>query len=175
MEIIRLDSSYRGKELVFRYQTAYYYDICRQEDAEGFSFTLQRLAFPKPVEKTFTDKLLEPWLEEPRLFATRAGGEDFGYLELSHERWNNRMRITNIWVAEGCRRAGVGSALMEQAVEEARAAGARSLVLETQSCNDPAIRFYRKHGFALIGFDLTAYSETDVEKREVRLEFARPV
>ena len=64
---------------------------------------------------------------------------------------------------------------MERAVEEARAAGARSLVLETQSCNDPAIRFYRKHGFALIGFDLTAYSETDVEKREVRLEFARPV
>ena len=48
-------------------------------------------------------------------------------------------------------------------------------MLETQSCNDPAIRFYRKHGFALIGFDLTAYSETDVEKREVRLEFARPV
>ena len=85
------------------------------------------------------------------------------------------MRVSNIWVAEGRRRAGVGSALMERAVEEARAAGTRSLVLETQSCNAPAIRFYRKNGFALIGFDLTAYSETDVEKREVRLEFARPV
>ena len=102
-------------------------------------------------------------------------GKDLGFLELSHEQWNNRMRVSNIWVAEGRRRAGVGSALMERAVEEARAAGARSLVLETQSCNDPAIRFYRKNGFALIGFDLTAYSETDVEKREVRLEFARPV
>ena len=66
MEIIRLDSSYRGKELVFRYQTAYYYDICRQEDTDGFAFTLQRRAFPEPVEKSFTDKLLEPWLEEPR-------------------------------------------------------------------------------------------------------------
>ena len=66
-------------------------------------------------------------------------------------------------------------AYIDRSLEEARAAGARSLVLETQSCNDPAIRFYRKHGFALIGFDLTAYSETDVEKQEVRLEFARPV
>ena len=37
MEIIRLDSSYQGKELVFRYQTAYYYDICRQEDTDGFA------------------------------------------------------------------------------------------------------------------------------------------
>ena len=175
MEIIRLDSSYRGKELVFRYQTAYYYDICCQEDTDGFSFTLQRRALPEPVEKSFTDKLLEPWLEEPRLFAARMDGEDLGFLELSHEQWNNRMRVSNIWVAEGRRRTGVGSALMERAVEEARAAGARSPVLETQSCNDPAIRFYRKHGFALIGFDLTAYSETDVEKQEVRLEFARPV
>ena len=56
-----------------------------------------------------------------------------------------------------------------------RGAGARMLVLETQSCNDPAICFYRKMGFSLIGFDLTAYSQADVEKKEVRLEFARPV
>ena len=175
MEIIRLDSSYRGKELVFRYQTAYYYDICCQEDTDGFSFTLQRRALPEPVEKSFTDKLLEPWLEEPRLFAARMGGKGLGLLGQSHEPRDHRMGGSNIWGGEGPRRTGVGSALMERAVEEARAAGARSLVLETQSCNDPAIRFYRKHGFALIGFDLTAYSETDVEKREVRLEFARPV
>lgn len=93
MEIIRLDSSYRGKELVFRYQTAYYYDICRQEDTDGFSFTLQRRTFPEPVEKSFTDKLLEPWLEEPRLFAARMDGEDLGFLELSHEQWNNPTRL----------------------------------------------------------------------------------
>lgn len=98
-----------------------------------------------------------------------------GYVELSHERWNNRMRVSNLWVAEGRRRNGVGAALMEKAVEEACAAGARALVLETQSCNDPAICFYRKMGFSLIGFDLTAYSQADVEKKEVRLEFARPV
>ena len=62
---------------------------------------------------------------------------------------------------------------METAVSAARKAGARALVRETQSCNDPAIQFYRKQGFSLIGFDLTAYSQTDVEKREVRLELAR--
>ena len=175
MEIKELDGSCRGKKLTFRYKTEYYYEIQASETQDGFHFTLRRRTFPAPVEKSFTGTLLEPWLEEPRLFAARMDGEDLGFLELSHEQWNNRMRVSNIWVAEGRRRAGVGSALMERAVEEARAAGARSLVLETQSCNDPAIRFYRKHGFALIGFDLTAYSETDVEKREVRLEFARPV
>ena len=85
------------------------------------------------------------------------------------------MRVSNLWVAERFRRDGVGTALMGKALAEARAAGARALVLETQNCNHPAICFYRKLGFSLIGFDLTAYSQTDVEKKEVRLEFARPV
>ena len=175
MEIRQLDSAYRGKELVFRYRTGYYYDIRRAEGEDGVTFTLARRPFPAPVDKQFTAQLLEPWLENPRLFAAVEAGEEIGYLELSHESWNNRMRVSNLWVAEGRRRAGVGAALMGQAVEAARAAGARALVLETQSCNHQAICFYRKQGFALIGFDLTAYSQTDVEKREVRLEFARPV
>lgn len=175
MEIIRLNDSYRGRELVFRYRTEHYYEISTREGENTFFFSLERRPFPTPVEKQFTDKLLEPWLEEPRLFAAVDYGGEVGYVELSHERWNNRMRVSNLWVAEGRRRNGVGAVLMEKAVEEACAAGARALVLETQSCNDPAICFYRKMGYSLIGFDLTAYSQADVEKKEVRLEFARPV
>lgn len=175
MKIKRLNASCQGRALLFRYQTEYYYDVERREEADGFAFLLRRRAFPAPVEKQFTDQLLEPWLEEPRVFAAEENGREAGILELSHERWNNRMRVSNLWVAEDCRRAGVGTALMARAMEEARAAGARALVLETQSCNHPAICFYRKMGFSLIGLDLTAYSQRDVEKREVRLEFARPV
>lgn len=175
MEIKQLDSSCRGKELTFRYRTEYYYEIDCQEKEDGFTFALNRRPFPSPVEKSFTDALLEPWLEEPRVLAAIEAGEELGYLELSHETWNNRMRVSNLWVAERFRRDGVGTALMGKALAEARAAGARALVLETQSCNHPAICFYRKLGFSLIGFDLTAYSQTDVEKKEVRLEFARPV
>ena len=175
MNIIPLDSSYRGKELLFRYRTEHYYHVSLQEREDGCAVQVCRRDFPAPVEKQFTDRLLEPWLEDPQLFAAVEAGEEIGYLELSHESWNNRMRVSELWVAEGRRRAGVGTALMNRAVAEARAAGARALVLETQSCNHPAICFYRKMGFSLIGFDLTAYSQTDVEKQEVRLEFARPV
>ena len=175
MEIKELDGSCRGKKLTFRYKTEYYYEIQVSETQDGFHFTLRRRAFPAPVEKSFTDTLLEPWLEEPQVFAAVEAGQELGYLELSHEGWNNRMRVSNLWVADERRRGGIGTALMEKAVDVAARAGARSLVLETQSCNDPAIRFYRKMGFSLIGFDLTAYSQADVEKKEVRLEFARPV
>jgi hypothetical protein len=45
------------------------------------------------------------------------------------------------------------------------------LILETQSCDVSAIDFYLKQGFDLIGFDSAAYSNDDIEKKEVRLEF----
>ena len=172
--IVPVGDSVRGVELVFRYKTAFYYDPVLTETPEGWRLALERKPFPAPVTKQFTDTLLSPWLEEPQVFAARADGRAVGYLELSHEKWNNRMRIANLWVAEGRRRQGIGAALMARAEAEARRAGARALVLETQSCNHPAISFYRRQGFALTGLDLTAYSQTDVEKQEVRLEFARP-
>lgn len=52
---------------------------------------------------------------------------------------------------------GIGRALMEAIIQEAEAAGARMAVLETQSCNERAIAFYKKCGFEIIGFDLYAY------------------
>ena len=175
LKIVPLGPEEKGRELIFRYETQYYYDVAMTEGEDGWKAELVRRPFEKPVQKQFRDRLMGDWLEEPRVFAALRDGERVGYIELSHERWNNRMRVANLWVAEGQRRAGVGSRLMERAVEEAHAAGARALVLETQSCNHPAISFYRKMGFSLIGFDLTAYAQTDVEKKEVRLEFARPV
>lgn len=49
------------------------------------------------------------------------------------------------------------------------------LVLETQSCNVQAISFYRKQGFELVGLDSAAYSNDNIEKGEVRLEFGRRI
>lgn len=43
---------------------------------------------------------------------------------------------------------GVGAALLERAVDEARAAGAAAMFLETEMPNDRARRFYARHGFA---------------------------
>lgn len=70
------------------------------------------------------------------------------------------------------RSSSVGTVLL--AIQEAAAAsGARMIVLETQSCNENAIAFYRKNGFEIIGFDLYAYSNDDPERHEVRLEMGK--
>lgn len=62
---------------------------------------------------------------------------------------------------------------MDAITKAAKASGARMMVLETQSRNENAIAFYKKNGFELIGFDLYAYSNTDPERHEVRVEMGK--
>lgn len=70
----------------------------------------------------------------------------------------------------GC---GIGTALMAAIQNAAVASGARMIVLETQTCNETAIAFYKKNGFSIIGLDLYSYSNTDPERHEVRLEMGK--
>ena len=80
------------------------------------------------------------------------------------------MRVWEFLVKEESRRIGIGTLLMKFAVKVAKEKGARMLILETQSCNVPAISFYMKHGFRLVGYDSSAYSNEDIAKREIRIE-----
>lgn len=80
------------------------------------------------------------------------------------------MRVWELLVEEEFRRKGIGTLLMRHAVNIAQEKGARMLVLETQTCNIPAISFYPKFGFELIGLDTAAHSNEDIDRKEVRLE-----
>ena len=84
-----------------------------------------------------------------------------------------RRRMASGWNTGPLRRRGIGTALMDTITKAAAASGARMLVLETQSCNERAIAFYRKNGFSVIGFDLYAYSNRDPERHEVRVEMGK--
>ena len=95
---------------------------------------------------------------------------EVGYLTIGQENWNKTMRIWDLYIENEYKRKGVGTQLMKLAIEKSREYHCRALVLETQSSNYPAIQFYKKCGFELIGFDILAYSNTDTEKKEVRLE-----
>jgi ribosomal protein S18 acetylase RimI-like enzyme len=157
--------------LIYRYKTSQYYDlrILREPDSWRMELTLKPLE--KVCEKYSESKLFEEHVEEPRAFAAELGGEQIGWIEVGYERWNNRMRVWEFLVREEFRRKGIGTLLMKHAVRLSKEKLARMLVLETQSCDVPAIGFYLRFGFELIGFDAAAYSNEDIAKKEVRLEF----
>jgi len=175
LRIQKLDDSYKGLQVDYSYTSQFYYDIQKTYNDESINFRLTKKHFSTPIEKRFQDKLLEDYLEKPTLFGAYIKEKLVGYLEVNHEKWNNRMRITNILVFDKYRREGIGTALMEKAIETSRNHGCRAIVLETQSCNYPAISFYKKMGFRIIGFDLEAYSNEDVEKLEYRLEMGMKI
>ena len=171
MQIVKLDpAAYAGKKFTVRYQTGGSYDI--QVSASGFQIRYQ--PFENPVQKSFDDVFFSEWLEDPVAFGAFDGEKLLGFVEGTPERWNNRYRISNICVLdETRRRGGIGSLLMDTILAEAAGCGARMAVLETQTCNENAIAFYRKHGFSIIGLDLYAYSNSDPERHEVRIEMGK--
>ena len=171
MEIRRLEKEqYAGKKFTVRYQTSGYYDI----GASDSGFSMVYVPLEAPVLKSFEDTFFGEWLEEPMAFGAWEGENLVGFAEGSREGWNNRFRISNICVFDhSVRGHGVGTALMKVITEAAVAAGSRMIVLETQSCNEAAIAFYRKNGFSVIGFDLYAYSNCDPERHEIRIEMGK--
>jgi ribosomal protein S18 acetylase RimI-like enzyme len=158
-------------KLKFRYSTREYYavTVLRKKDRWEIKLVLETL--PKPIEKRFEGGLFQDFVDEPRVFAAELEDKEVGWIELGFQKWNNRMRIWELLVEEGFRRKGIGTVLMDHAVKLSKKRKARMLVVETQSCNVPAVNFYLKNGFELIGFDVAAYSNEDIERKEVRLEF----
>lgn len=139
MEIRQLDPAvYAGRKFTARYRTKGYYDICAAEDG----FRLRYVPLGAPMEKSFDDEFFGEWLEEPVAFGAFEGERLLGYVEGAPEGWNNRYRISNICIfEENARGKGLGTLLMQAIQRAAEAAGARMIVLETQTCNENAIAF----------------------------------
>lgn len=160
-------AEYEGYALHFRYVTDRYYDVRTAEDG----FTLVETPFEQPQEKHFEDRLFSEWLENPIAFGAFDGEELLGVIEGSVETWHRMFRISNVLVFEGHRGEGVGQALMDRMLRYVREnEPVRGVILETQTCNAPAIRFYRKNGFRLSRIDIREYENDDVARREVRID-----
>ena len=171
MEIRKLtNSNYTGQTYHTTYSSCGYYDIEFLKD--HFSFIYKAFAQPQTFE--LSDTILLDWLENPTLFGAFEGDVLIGFAEGFLEQWNNRYRISNICVLEECNRhRGVGRLLIGHILGEAQKTGARMAVLETQSCNERAIAFYRANGFEVIGVDLYAYSNEDPLHHEIRVEMGK--
>ena len=173
MEIRPLPSAqYQGYPIRAVYETDQVYGVRLLE--RGFFLELEQLE--TPVVKSWEDALFGEWLEEPVALGAFEGETLLGIVEGSPERWHNLFRISNLFVAQSARRQGLGKALLQAMIDFAKQETAcRGMILETQTCNVPAIRLYESLGFRLCRIDLTEYSNQDVERKEVRIDLMLPI
>jgi len=172
MKIVELNiNEYKGYELDCKYVTKAYYDVSIKK-GRFIRINLKRKKTRKQ-EKGFLSHLYEPYIDKPDVFAIFDKKKMIGVIEGSLESWNNRYRIWNFLVDKKYRNEGFGKMLFKHMVDLAIKQGARAIILEVQSCNDPAISFYLSQGLHFVGLNTMEYSNRDIENKEVRLEMGR--
>lgn len=73
----------------------------------------------------------------------------------------DRAEIISFAVVPQLRRFGYGHALLERFFRDARDRGVSEVALEVASDNEPALAFYRNHGFTSSGVRLAYYKRDD--------------
>lgn len=173
MKIVELQrESYKGYEIHVSYYTKAYHHI-KIKKSKSINLIIKRKKVFKKLHKEFTINLFEDHIENSRAFGIFERKKLIAVVEGSIESWHNVYRIWNIYVSKRHRKEGFGSVLMDHIEHIAKSLDARALILEVQSCNDPAIQFYQKHGFYFVGLNTLAYSNEDVQRKEVRLEYGK--
>lgn len=127
-------------------------------------FALKEIPVDPPLRKVFPAEGEAAGDEEdpdsPTFVAVSSDGSLAGFAAVSYSSWNRRLTIEDIEVAPVHRGRGVGRALMNHAVDFARACGAGHVWLEVTNINAPAIHAYRRMGFSFCGLDTTLYKYT---------------
>jgi ribosomal protein S18 acetylase RimI-like enzyme len=163
---------YQGYILPFHYISQNYYDVEIKCSDSAFQVKKKKKPFDEPFEHMpdDTDKLFQPWWDDVMAWGIEENGKLIAVIETAVEEWSNRLRVTELWIDNAFRRKGIGTVLMDIAIQRAKDERRRVIMLETQSRNEGAIGFYLSCGFSLIGFDVCCYGNDDLNRKEVRME-----
>ncbi|WP_339214740.1 GNAT family N-acetyltransferase [Solibacillus sp. FSL W8-0372] len=160
----------KGKQVSYHYTSEKYYKVQMGAQSNGWNISLTEEVFEIPFEKNLEEEIFDSHKEGSEVYVSEHNGEETGIIVIQHMEWNNTLLIHDLYIDKRFKRKGIGSALVAIAQKRAREMGVRMIVLETQTSNYPAIQFYLKEGFQMIGFNLNSYSNEDVKNNEVRLE-----
>ena len=125
---------------------------------------IEQQAYPKSWSRSVFESELAQVRDGTRYYAVaRAGREVVGYAGL----WfvpdpdGDQAHVTNIVVADGHRRRGVGRRLMLHLAERAIATGCVAWTLEVRASSTGAQELYRRFGFAPAGVRKQYYENTE--------------
>ncbi|AWE09017.1 hypothetical protein DCE79_17465 [Lysinibacillus sp. 2017] len=157
-----------GKQLIYEYCTDRFYSVSLKQGNHKFTFEFEEKKLENKLHKRLESNFFSH--HDAHYFQLIKNDFEVGVLVLTFHKWNNTLRIEELHIHEQYKRQGYGQELITFSKDMAHKYKARSIMLETQTLNYPAISFYMKNGFEIIGFNLNSYTNEDIENGEVRLE-----
>lgn len=124
------------------------------EDIEPIS-EIEKECFSKP----WSAESIKAELENPtaHFFTFKKDGKVCGYIGMHMVL--DECYIANVAVSKNCRRSGIGQALVEKAILEAKENNCSFISLEVRKSNSAAIALYEKNGFSTVGERKNFYSD----------------
>lgn len=159
-------------------QERYAVTLSETEAVTTFQLSLEQL--PRPYVKDFRAEFSDQDFERYPVIVCEGlslgawqGDQLVGVGIAGAEEWNRTLWIWEFHIHPAFHGLGIGRRLMDALADVGRSAGMRTLRVETQNTNVPAIRFYRSVGFHLEGIDVSLYSNDDLTSGEVALLLKR--
>ena len=178
--LVMVDQSLLERLITAGYTSTEAYQVAREETPDRIRFELWLIQLDQPVVKRYP---LDAQMIARYLALVTAGHAFGAFVDeacvgialCEPHTWNAGLFIHEFRIAPSFQRMGIGRALMAAVEEHARAEGMRRVVLETQTTNVPAIRFYRALGFTLDAVDISLYSNDDLARGEVAVFMKKSV
>ena len=143
----------------------YVWQLELRREPNQITANFREVRLPRSVEVKYPRNpftLAEEWARRDAGFVALQENNPVGYICLTEEHAASITWVTDIVVAPEWRRKGVGSALLMAGQTWALERGARRLVLEMQSKNQPCIRMMQKFGYEFCGYNDQYYPTQDV-------------
>lgn len=176
MEVKELITFNRPVELLIEagYQSLEHYRVTKQENELRTTISLELLPLDQPYIKHWeiTDydrQFYGKIIAEGHSLAAYENGQMVAVAIAEVHQWNRTFWVWEFHVAPSYRGHGIGKKMMSLLTEIAKSLNLRTMLVETQSTNLPAIRFYRAVGFYIEGVDLSYYTNQDAPDGEVAI------
>ena len=117
--------------------------------------------FDEHEQAAILQRLARP--EETYQRVAELSGRLIGLVEVELQAWNDTAFLRNLRVDLDYRSRGIGRRLWHRAVDFARRADVRALMIETQNTNIAACNFYARMGCKLVGINDALYTNNGYE------------
>lgn len=114
--------------------------------------------FDEVAQDEIRARLARPDSTYQRVAVDEETGRLVGLLEMEVQTWNDTVLLWNLMIDLAYRGQGLGRRLWHRAVDFARQAEVRAIMIETQNTNVPACKFYARMGCQLIGINELYYT-----------------